>query len=72
MLKGMDFRGILKNKDKMSPVHECSSKSSPECQLTYIVFRHEQTMCLKCLVFNGLLAAHPLIRVEVPKKKKRK
>lgn len=63
-MKGMDFRAILKSRDKHSPILHCSSKSSPECQETFIVFRFEQTMCVKCLVYNDLLDAHPIIPIE--------
>lgn len=61
---GMDFRAILKHKDKCSPVLFCLSHSSPECQLKFVAYRVEQTMCLKCLVYNNLLDAHPIIPQE--------
>ena len=64
----MDFRRILKTKPRGLNPQDCKSKSSPTCLLNFIKTRKEQTMCFNCLVFNGLLEAHPVLNFENPER----
>lgn len=64
--QSMEFRELLKLKPKgLAPV-DCLSKVSPQCKETFIPARKEQTMCLKCLDYYGLLEAHPMIISNIP------
>ena len=63
---GFNFREILKSKSKGIQVEQCRSQSSPQCRYTFIPARVGQTMCIKCLVENDLLEAHPVINLSDP------
>ena len=62
----VNFRKILKDKPMGIPAQPCMSQSSPQCLNNFIKAREEQSMCIKCLVFNDLLLAHPMLKYDDP------